>query len=60
MRNPHLAKLSDDPYLEPFLGQLRHRADHIRYVENHLTGESMSLNEFANAHEYSRKKAHAS
>ncbi len=52
MRNPHLAKLSDDPYLEPFLGQLRHRADHIRYVENHLTGESMSLDEFANAHEY--------
>ena len=53
MRSPHLAKLSDDPWLEPFLDQLRHRADHIRYLENRLTSDgNITLNTFANAHEY--------
>ena len=52
MRDPNLAKLSDDPWLEPFLGQIHHRADHIKNVESRLTGGSISLNEFANAHEY--------
>jgi 1,4-alpha-glucan branching enzyme len=52
MRSPKLAKLTDDPYLEPFLGRLQHRADHIKYVEERLTGGTMTLNEFANAHEY--------
>ena len=52
MRNPNLAKISEDPWLKPFLGQLQQRSDHIRYVENRLTGGDMTLNEFANAHEY--------
>ncbi|MDF7825054.1 alpha amylase C-terminal domain-containing protein [Pontiellaceae bacterium B12227] len=52
MRDPKLAKLSDDPWMEPFLGQLQQRADHINYVENRITGGKISLNEFANAHEY--------
>ncbi|VGO14999.1 1,4-alpha-glucan branching enzyme GlgB [Pontiella desulfatans] len=52
MRSPKLAKLSDDPWLEPYLGQLHQRADHIRYVEERLTGGKMSLDAFANAHEY--------
>jgi 1,4-alpha-glucan branching enzyme len=52
MRDPKLAKLSDDPWLKPYLGQLKERADHIRYVESRLTGGKMSINEFANAHEY--------
>ncbi|MCF7817157.1 MAG: alpha amylase C-terminal domain-containing protein [Kiritimatiellales bacterium] len=52
MRSPTLAKLSDDPYLKPYLGQLHHRADHINYVENRLTGGHITLDEFANAHEY--------
>ena len=52
MRDPKLAKLSDDPWLEPYQGELQHRSDHIRYMEDHLTGGSITLNEFANAHEY--------
>ena len=52
MRDPKLAKLSADPWLQPFLGQLQQRADHINYVEEHITGGKVSLNEFANAHEY--------
>jgi 1,4-alpha-glucan branching enzyme len=52
MRSPDLATLSSDPYLKPYLGALQRRADHIRYVEEHLTGGRMTLDEFANAHEY--------
>ncbi|VGO19833.1 alpha amylase C-terminal domain-containing protein [Pontiella sulfatireligans] len=52
MRDPKLAKLSDDPWLEPFLGQIHQRTEHIKYVEDRLTGGKISLNEFANAHEY--------
>lgn len=52
MRDPHLAKLSDDPWLKPYAGQLQQRAGHIRYMEERLTGGRMSLDEFANAHEY--------
>ncbi|MEN8255381.1 MAG: alpha amylase C-terminal domain-containing protein [Verrucomicrobiota bacterium] len=52
MRNPDLAKLSDDPWLEPYLDRLQQRADHIQYLGNRLTGGNMSLDEFANAHEY--------
>ncbi len=52
MRDPKLAKLSDDPWLDPYRGQLRQRADHIRYMEHRLTGGNMSLDTFANAHEY--------
>ncbi len=52
MRDPKLSKLAEDPWLEPFLGQIQQRADHINYVEGNLTGGTMSLNEFSNAHEY--------
>ncbi len=52
MRDPNLAKLVDDPWLDPYRGQLQQRADHIRYVEDRLTSGSMSLDDFANAHEY--------
>jgi 1,4-alpha-glucan branching enzyme len=52
MRNPNLAKLADDPWLEPYRDQLQSRADHIRYMEERLTGDGMTLDEFANAHEY--------
>ncbi len=52
MRNPTLAKLSEDPWLEPFKGDLENRANHIRYQEHRLTGGEMTLDEFANAHEY--------
>ena len=52
MRNPDLAKLSDDPWLAPYLDRLKQRADHIQYLKNRLTGGSMTLDEFANAHEY--------
>ena len=52
MRDPKLAKLSNDPWLEPYQGQLRQRGDHIRYVEERLTGGKITLNQFANAHEY--------
>ena len=52
MRDPKLARLSDDPWLEPYKGKLQHRGDHIRYMEDRLTGGNITLNEFANAHEY--------
>jgi len=52
MRNPKLAKLSDDPYLKPFAPQILQRATHTRFVEERLTCGNMSINEFANAHEY--------
>lgn len=52
MRSPSLAKLSDDPYLHPYLGQLHHRADHVNYIENRLTGGHITLDKFSNAHEY--------
>jgi len=52
MRDPNLARLVDDPWLEPFRNQLQSRADHIRYMEDRLTGGRITLDEFANAHEY--------
>ncbi len=52
MRDPKLAKLADDPWLDPFRNQLRQRSDHIRYMEKRLTSGKMSLEDFANAHEY--------
>ncbi len=36
MRDPKLAKLSDDPWLQPFLGVLQERTDHIRHIEKSL------------------------
>ncbi len=52
MRDPRLAKLMDDPWLQPYEGQLRQRKDHIRHMEQRITGGAMSLDQFANAHEY--------
>jgi 1,4-alpha-glucan branching enzyme len=52
MRDPKLAKLSDDPWLEPYLDDLKQRAAYINNVEERLTGGTMSLDSFANAHEY--------
>ncbi|QBG47429.1 1,4-alpha-glucan-branching enzyme [Verrucomicrobia bacterium S94] len=52
MRAPNLAKLTDDPWLEPYMGQIQQRANHIQFVEERLTGGKMSLDEFANGHEY--------
>jgi 1,4-alpha-glucan branching enzyme len=52
MRSPDLAKLSDDPYLERYTDQLHQRAEYTRQMEKRLTGGSISLNEFSNAHEY--------
>ncbi|MEE9367336.1 MAG: alpha amylase C-terminal domain-containing protein [Pontiella sp.] len=49
MRN---TKLTEDPWLKPFLGEIHHRAAHTKQVEGRLTGGTISLNEFANAHEY--------
>jgi len=46
------SKFLNDPWLKPYLGELRRRADHIRYMEEHLTDNRMTLDEFANAHEY--------
>jgi len=52
MRSPSLAKLADDPWLKPYLGKIHHRTDLIQQMEHRLTSGSISLNEFANAHEY--------
>ena len=52
MRDPKLAKLSDDPWIEPYLGELKRRAAHISHMEQRLTGGKMTLDQFANAHEY--------
>ena len=52
MRDPNLKKLADDPWLEPYSEQLKQRKTHIGYMEERLIGGSMTLDEFANAHEY--------
>jgi 1,4-alpha-glucan branching enzyme len=52
MRDSKLAKLSDDPWLEPYRDDLKYRADYICNLEQRLTGGKMSLDTFANAHEY--------
>jgi 1,4-alpha-glucan branching enzyme len=52
MRQPTLAHLKDDPYLSSFQHQINQRSIHIDFMEKKLTGGKMSLDEFANAHEY--------
>ena len=52
MRAKNLAKLSNDPWLKPYLDQVRQRAEYIRAMEHRLTGGRISLDEFSNAHEY--------
>ena len=51
MRSHLLAKLSDDPLLEPYRDEIRRRRDHVRFTEERLVGNA-SLDEFAAAHEY--------
>ena len=47
------AKLKNDPLLKPYTAELNRRAEYIKKdVENRLTQEKMTLDEFANAHEY--------
>lgn len=46
------SKFLSDPWLKPYLGDLRRRTDHIRYMEQYLTNNRITLDEFANAHEY--------
>ena len=52
MRDKNLSKLADDPWLDPYRDQLQQRAGHISFMEDRLTGGTMTLDEFANAHEY--------
>lgn len=47
-----LLKLSDDPLLKKYHKDLIKRKSHVDYVENHLTEEKITLEQFANAHEY--------
>lgn len=41
-----------DSYLQPFAETIRHRSDHIKFVENKLTSGKTTLTKFASAHEY--------
>ncbi len=52
MKSPTLATLASDPWLDPFRDQLKYRKDHIAQLETRLTGGTLSLSDFANAHEY--------
>ena len=45
-------KLNQDPLLQPYIADLKRRAEHIQDLEKRLTQDHMSLDEFANAHEY--------
>ena len=44
--------LSADVYLSPYSGELEKRSKHIKAVERRLTGNKVSLADFASAHEY--------
>ncbi len=52
MKDPRLARLADDQMLEPYRDQLAVRSKHVQHVKERLTGGTMTLDEFANAHEY--------
>ena len=45
-------KLKQDSLLKPYEADLKRRAEHIEDLEKRLTQDRMSLDEFANAHEY--------
>ncbi len=47
-----MASPFDDPYLDPFAGELAARADRTKALQNRLTEEKTSLREFASGHEY--------
>jgi 1,4-alpha-glucan branching enzyme len=47
-----LASLKDDPYLDPYFGTLDSRKMAVEHLEQRLTAGSMSLKDFASAHEY--------
>ncbi len=44
--------LTDDPYLEPYFGEIRKRKQKIADTEQWLTGGKTALKNFASAHEY--------
>ena len=41
-----------DPYLKPYADVIRQRSEHVRYLEEKITGGELSLNEFASGHHY--------
>jgi hypothetical protein len=51
-KNKKQTFIEKDPYLEPFADAILQRCDHIKYIENKLTGGKMTLNQFASAHTY--------
>jgi len=45
-------KLTDDPYLTPYLDHIQRRKNRIVATERKLTGNNMPIHEFASGHEY--------
>ncbi|MBS3776485.1 MAG: alpha amylase C-terminal domain-containing protein [Bacteroidales bacterium] len=45
-------RLTDDPYLTPYLGEIEKRKEKIIDTGKKLTGDKISLKDFASAHEY--------
>jgi len=50
--NGRLSRLIDDPYLAPYLDNIRRRQEYARSMERRLTGGLTSLADFASGHEY--------
>ncbi|MBN1276691.1 MAG: alpha amylase C-terminal domain-containing protein [Deltaproteobacteria bacterium] len=50
--NARLSTLIDDPYLSPYLEDIRRRQEYVRKVEFRLTGGRVSIADFASGHEY--------
>lgn len=48
----HNIKLTSDPYLRPYFGEIQNRKQKITDTEQWLTGGKMELKDFASAHEY--------
>ncbi|MGO9139526.1 MAG: alpha amylase C-terminal domain-containing protein [Syntrophales bacterium] len=51
-RNTEMALITRDPFLRPFTPVLRQRHEKILATERRLTGDRMSLADFASGHEY--------
>jgi 1,4-alpha-glucan branching enzyme len=45
-------KLQDDPYLSPYLGEIKKRKEKTESTEQRLTEGKLTLEDFASAHEY--------
>jgi 1,4-alpha-glucan branching enzyme len=45
-------QLTEDPYLTPYFGEIQKRKEKINNTQIHLTGDKISLKDFASAHEY--------